>query len=305
MILFKSKRKDSNFIPLLRCDDINLITYIERNSYPMEKLQSGQFYGDTNHKLELPGLILTDTEYTHPHVDWHYHEHAYFTFIIEGKVLEGNQKETYHCAAGDLLFHHWQEPHYNSKPKGFTRGFHVELNNEWFLRYDLPINMIEGSVQMKDPRLKLAMSGVFAAMKQGGENISAIIDSELIGLFGIAARSPQIKYTGYPHWVKHLNELLHDAPDSYQLQLSEIARIVNIHPVHLSRTFPIYFGCSFSKYIRLIKLQKATQLLADKRQSLAQIAADCGFADQSHFIRHFKTIRQMTPLTYRRLISVC
>jgi AraC family transcriptional regulator len=271
----------------------------------MEKLQSGQFYGDTNQKLELPGLILTDTEYTHPYVDWHYHEHAYFTFIIAGKVLEANRKETYHCAAGDLLFHHWQEPHYNNKPKGFTRGFHVELKNEWFSRYDLPTNLIEGSVRMKDPRLKLAMSGIFGTMKRGGENVSSSIDTELIGLFTTAAHSPEIKCTDCPNWVKQLSELLHDAPDSQQLQLSEIARIVNVHPVHLSRTFPVYFDCSFSKYIRLIKLQKATQLLADKGQSLTEIAASCGFADQSHFIRHFKAIRQMTPLSWRRLVSTC
>ena len=271
----------------------------------MQKLQSGQFYGQTNQKLELPGLILTDTEYNHPCVDWHYHEHAYFTFIIEGKVREINRKETYHCVAGDLLFHHWQDPHYNTKPKGFTRGFHVELNSEWFSRYDLPVNLVEGSVRMKDPRLKLAMSGIFAAMKRGGESISASIDTELISLFSTAARSPVIKCTDYPGWVKHLSDLLHDAPDSQHLQLSEIAGIVNVHPVHLSRTFPIYFGCSFSTYIRLIKLQKATQLLADQGQSLAEIAASCGFSDQSHFIRHFKTIRQMTPLSYRRLVSTC
>jgi AraC-like DNA-binding protein len=149
------------------------------------------------------------------------------------------------------------------------------------------------------------MSGIFGTMKRGGENVSSSIDTELIGLFSTAARSPEIKCTDCPNWVKHLRELLHDAPDSEQLQLSEIARIVNVHPVHLSRAFPVYFGCSFSKYIRLIKLQKATQLLADKGQSLTEIAASCGFSDQSHFIRHFKTIRQMTPLSWRRLVSTC
>lgn len=220
-------------------------------------------------------------------------------------MLEGNRKETYHCAAGDLLFHHWQDAHYNSKPKGFTRGFHVELNKEWFSRYDLHENLIEGSLRLKDPRLKLAMSGIFAEMKQGGQNIAANIDTELIALFGIAAQTPQLKCAGYPSWVKHLRELLHDAPDSHSLPLAEIARIVNIHPVHLSRTFSVYFGCSFSKYIRLLKLEKAIQALPDKHQSFAQIAALCGFADQSHFIRHFKAIQKMTPLAYRKLLSKC
>lgn len=271
----------------------------------MVKLQPGHFYGDTTQKLKLPGLILTDTEYTHPYVDWHYHEHAYFTFIIRGRVMETNRKETYHCTAGDLLFHHWQEPHYNKKPEASPRGFHIELKHEWFSGYDLPANLVEGSVRMKDPRLTLAMSGIFATMKRGGEHMSAAIDAELIGLFSTAAQSPAIKCTGFPTWVKQLSDLLHDDPDSHQLPLSGIARLVNIHPVHLSRTFPVYFGCSFSNYIRLIKLQKATQMLVDKGKSLTEIAAHCGFADQSHFIRHFKAIRQMTPLSYRRLMVKC
>lgn len=271
----------------------------------MEKLQPGQFYGDTSHKLELPGLILTDTEYNHPHVDWHYHEHAYFTYIIEGKVLETNRRETYHCTAGDLLFHHWQEPHYNRKPNGFTRGFHVELNKEWFCRYDLPVNLMEGSVRMKDPRLKLTMSGVFADMKQGGGNCSASIDAGLIELFSTAGQSPDIKCTGAPGWIKQLKELLHDTPGSFQMQLSEIAGVINIHPVHLSRAFPAYFGCSFSEYMRFLRLHRATQMLADKRESLSEIAACCGFSDQSHFIRQFKTVRKMTPLAYRRLLHQC
>ena len=88
----------------------------------MINLTTGQFYGHTNELLQLEGLTLTDTEYTHDYVDWHYHENAYFTFILDGLVLEGNKKETYHCSTGSLLFHNWQESHYISKPPGFTRA---------------------------------------------------------------------------------------------------------------------------------------------------------------------------------------
>jgi len=32
----------------------------------------------------------------------------------------------------------------------------------------------------------------------------------------------------------------------------------------------------------------------------AQVAADCGFADQSHFTRHFKRLTGVTPAQYAR-----
>ena len=59
----------------------------------MKLLQTGQFYGQTNNTFLLNGLALTDTEYTQEKVDWHYHENAYFTFILQGNIIEGNKKE--------------------------------------------------------------------------------------------------------------------------------------------------------------------------------------------------------------------
>lgn len=96
----------------------------------MRHLQTGQFYGQTNTIHNFEGITLTDTEYTHEKVDWHYHENAYFTFILQGNLIEGNKREIYKCSAGTLLFHNWHESHYNIKPKGFTRGFHVEIDKK-------------------------------------------------------------------------------------------------------------------------------------------------------------------------------
>ena len=89
----------------------------------MKQSQKGEFYGQTNKTINLEGITLTDTVYTHDKVDWHYHENAYFTFILQGNVIEGNKKEIYNCSAGDLLFHNWQEPHYNIKPEGIYKRF--------------------------------------------------------------------------------------------------------------------------------------------------------------------------------------
>lgn len=59
----------------------------------MKVLTTGQFHGQTNKIHTLDGITLTDTEYTQAKVDWHYHENAYFTFILQGQVLEGNKKK--------------------------------------------------------------------------------------------------------------------------------------------------------------------------------------------------------------------
>src|SRR5689334_4859788 len=98
----------------------------------MNYLRTGQFFGQTDKTIRYDGLTLTNTQYTVEYVDWHYHENPYFTFIVDGGIIEGSKKERHNCSRGTLLFHNWQEPHYNIKPEGYTRGFQLETKIDWF-----------------------------------------------------------------------------------------------------------------------------------------------------------------------------
>jgi AraC-like DNA-binding protein len=48
-----------------------------------------------------------------------------------------------------------------------------------------------------------------------------------------------------------------------------------------------------------VRVERARALL-QKGMSVANAAASVGFADQSHFTRHFKRIMRMTPVEYGR-----
>ena len=268
----------------------------------MNTLQTGQFYGVTNETTTHGGLTLTDTEYTHERVDWHYHQNAYFTFILDGRVIEGNKKETYHCTPGSLLFHNWQEAHYNIKPKGFTRGFHIELEEDWFNTYGINPDAMQGSINLKDPQLKLLMYNIFKEAKLDGMTGTLAINTLLIELFGKAVNAEARLTHQKPLWVTQLRNILHDDPTA-NWSLEQLAKQLNIHPVHLSRDFSRYFNCGLGEYIRTIKVQQALSLMANKNTSLTTIALQCGFADQSHFNRSFKAMHQITPLAYRKILA--
>jgi AraC family transcriptional regulator len=266
----------------------------------MNNLKTGQFYGTTNETIRLDGLTLTDTEYTHEKVDWHYHENAYFTLILEGRVIEGNKKETYHCDAGSLLFHNWQESHYNVKPNGFTRGFHIELEHNWLSKYEISNAGIQGNINLADPYAKMLMYNLFRESKLDQHNGTLAIDMLLIELFSLMNNIQVSSEKKNPVWVKQIRELLNNAPEN--LSLTDIAKILNIHPVHLSRDFAKYFNCRLGDYRRVIKVEHALTLLPKTELSLTEIALQCGFADQSHFIRSFKSLQHLSPLQYRRLL---
>jgi AraC-like DNA-binding protein len=267
----------------------------------MNHLKTGQFHGMTSQTILMDGLTLTDTEYTHNEVDWHYHENAYFTFILQGSVIEGNKKEIYNCTAGSLLFHNWQEPHYNVKPDGFTRGFHIELDKHWVHNSDFNFGGLTGSINIQNPDLKLLLYNIFRETKIKDETSALSIQSLLLQLLS-QMLSDNISITKKkPNWVPEIRDILNDT-FSESLTLSDLSGKVDIHPVHLSRDFQKYFHCSLGQYIRKLKIQKSMSLLPQKETSLSDITFECGFADQSHFNRCFKEIIGITPFAYRKLM---
>jgi AraC family transcriptional regulator len=268
----------------------------------MKHLQTGQFHGQTNKTIHLNGITLTDTEYTHDKVDWHYHENAYFTFILQGSVIEGNKKEVYNCSAGSLLFHNWQEPHYNIKPDGFTRGFHIELEQEWFNGFDFGLSNLTGSINISNPELKLFLYKIFKETKIDDNTTALSVQDLLLQLLGQMLNDNKTSAKKKPLWVDKAREILHDK-FSDKLTLTDLSNDLNIHPVHLSRDFPKYFQCSLGDYIRKLKIEKSLSLLSQKNISLSDITFECGFADQSHFARCFKEINGLNPFAYRKLMS--
>ena len=127
----------------------------------MKCSKPGEFYGKSNETLVLDGIILNDSDYIYDTVDWHYHENAYFTFLLEGSSLDGNKKQIHECSTGSLLFQNWQDPHYNIGSKQYTRGFHVEILPSWFAFHHIPVNLVQGSIIIMDPSLKILMYNFF------------------------------------------------------------------------------------------------------------------------------------------------
>lgn len=266
----------------------------------MNKLKKGEFYGTNFQKSAFENLIITDTEYTHNKVDWHYHENPYFTYLLQGKLFESNKKESYYLEPGNLLFHNWQDAHFNIKPPEFTRGFHIELNEDWFSKFDIQITNYEGSINLKNPITKNLMNQVFIESKINDQYSNLSIESNLIEIFNTIKESKETRLTK-PDWANHLKELLIEEQIDYSLK--SLSSKLGIHPVHLSREFNRYFGTSLGNYIRLIKLNKAFHLLASNKFSMTEICYQCGFYDQSHFITNFKRVYKTTPSKFLKNIT--
>jgi AraC family transcriptional regulator len=265
----------------------------------MNKLLKGEYYGQNKQKSIYDELIITDTEYTHAKVDWHYHENPYFTYLLQGKLYEANKKNDYHLGAGSLLFHNWQDAHYNVKPPEFTRGFHIELNADWFKKYNLTSFNFEGSIHLQNPLIKSVMNQIFMESKKNDVHSKLSIDILLLDIFNKIQNKVQLELQAKPKWVELLKEIINEEPETCS-SLPFLAKQLNIHPVHLSREFSKYFDSTLGQYLRNQKVNNAALLISQSDAPLTEIGYECGFYDQSHFISNFKRLYGLTPLKFRK-----
>jgi AraC family transcriptional regulator len=88
------------------------------------------------------------------------------------------------------------------------------------------------------------------------------------------------------------------------LPIGELAASVRLSSSYFSRVFRTSFGCSPHAYILVRRIDRAKALISDGTIPLAQIAVECGLADQAHLCRMFRRHVGCTPGAWRRQISV-
>jgi AraC family transcriptional regulator len=101
-----------------------------------------------------------------------------------------------------------------------------------------------------------------------------------------------------PAWLRLACEYLDDSLGG-QASIAEAARVAGVHPVHLARVFRRFTGLSPTAYLRRRRIEQAQCLLQHSTRTLGDIAAHCGFSDQSHFTHAFGRACGVSPSMYR------
>lgn len=81
--------------------------------------------------------------------------------------------------------------------------------------------------------------------------------------------------------------------------VTELASTACLSKKQFERLFNELVGANPKEYARIVRFQKSLKLLQHDSEdaNLAQLAYQCGYADQSHFIREFKQFSGYTPLS--------
>jgi transcriptional regulator GlxA family with amidase domain len=99
--------------------------------------------------------------------------------------------------------------------------------------------------------------------------------------------------------LKRVTSYLATRIDS-SVRVGDLAAEVNLSPGHFTRAFTIRLGMAPYMYVMKLRIERARMLLLTSEKSLAEIAFNCGLADQAHFSRLFRRFEGMSPSQWRR-----
>ncbi len=154
-----------------------------------------------------------------------------------------------------------------------------------------------------DPGLASTILSAFLALHRGEGRLARDLSVDRLAarLAGHLAPPPDRQRRRPDRAATLARELLH-ARMAEDVGLDELSAAAGVDRFRLNRAFRAAFGLSPHAYLVRLRLRAARRRLADG-EAPALVAAEVGFADQSHLGRWFRRAYGLTPAAYRDLCT--
>jgi len=258
------------------------------------------FDGRVRHWRAISGVLLGEIDYQ-PGADrgLHAHERACLHLNLHGGYIERIGTRVIECSELAVSFQPAGHEHSYRCYNVPTRAFTVEFESSWLDRLQ-SAGISPHSQMFADGRiLELALK-VRTEYSIADSASQLSVEGLLLEIFAAASRyRPESGASrSEPPWLARVDRLLR-ARFAEVLRLDDVASEVHVHPVHLARTFRAHRGLTIGSFVRQLRVSQACILLGEPGRSLAQLAAELGFSDQSQFTRTFRRATGLTPGRYR------
>jgi AraC family transcriptional regulator len=202
--------------------------------------------------------------------------------------------------------------------RGTVESIHVLLDPQLLERVAVEACNLDPEVvtltpvfDLNHPPIQAAMLALHAELTSGGaggrlvaESLGNVLAIHLLRQFAAPAEAgPQRREVLPRPKLEKIVRYIEDHLDA-ELMLDDLAAVVHLSPYHFARLFKNRMGQPPRQYVIARRIDRGKELLRDPDgMPLADVAAEVGFANQSHFTRHFKRLVGVTPGQFRAAAS--
>jgi AraC family transcriptional regulator len=225
----------------------------------------------------------------------HAHEASYFTFTLRGSYRECYGARSRVCTAGTGVAHPARETHSQ------------EFGSDSAVLLRVALNVSEGEdaaelafktpLYLKNPNLARTVSRLHVELAAFGAFSDVIVEGLAYELVAHALQS-NCQSGGSRVRALCARAFIRSSLQC-RLSLGIIAAEMGVSRTTLYRDFKSVFGYGPGEYLREARLKTAASMLRQTSRPITEIAAWCGFYDQSHFDRCFRAAMGATPSHYR------
>jgi AraC family transcriptional regulator len=262
-------------------------------------LRGGEFYSPVKARLLTDEALFSELGPASAcRFPRHRHELSYFTVILGGDYREGDRGRMEDLQPFTAVFNPSGVEHTTEIGPAGALAFTMELRQENLQRLEMRLPLqteFDRGGAMLWPALRL-----YAAFKSNTMD-PLVRESHLLELLGAVAGFPLFEKLK-PRWLRRVKERMQEEFGS-SLRMRDLADDAGVHPVHLARVFREQEGRTPGDYLQQLRVRVACHQLRERDYPLAIIAAECGFADQSHFTRVFRKFTGNTPAQFRRALA--
>ena len=268
---------------------------------------------EVQNNQRLPFYFYYDNQAMQPE---HWHQGIELNYLIKGKdlrfALEG---QTYHFNSGDIWLVNRRQIHSASGEAGEWKYEGLIIDDDFLLsQYPSSINWNLNLLGQKSTKKQRAYNELVKEIVALGRlcrkpltdarrfivlshlmKIIVLLDQNFNNKEQIV-QSPNLALGD--EIIKYINEHFQE-----DIQVGDIAQKFNISHVTLNRQLKQTNNLSMGKYLKLVRLMHARELLLNTNKSIELVAYESGFSITRVLNRNFKSWKYKTPTEYRNEFS--
>lgn len=241
----------------------------------------------------------------------HWHQRIEFIYMLEGECWIKAGKQERICGPGDLAVFRSGEIHALLSRSGCTLyiyTFDPAIFSQFLPELRSPRSFITAGEQKEvglDGEIAGLLHEIYREKQENGPLCEPIMRADVLKLYSLLLRHFEDDSTRDEKTLARRQQFqlaLEFIAEHYaqSITLADVAEVINYTPSYVSTLFVSCTGVNFKTYLDHFRVKKAADLLCSTRQTVTDIAIQCGYDNVRTFNNVFRRVTGQSPSQLRK-----